>query len=105
MTGPIPQIQPHEMPSGTDYQWVTFAVLGDESLSQVPGMKERGWQEVPLSRHPALPGNDLGHIVFGGLILMERPVEASQRAQAADAEKSRQNVEDARNELIRLLSA
>lgn len=83
-------INPAEIPSGSDYQWVT-AVCGDRSLGQVDEMKATGWRTVPASRHPALAKRSVNgtSIEIGGLLLMERPKMLTAGAVAWESEKAR----------------
>ena len=101
------RINPAEIPAGVEYQWVSLSVCGDVSLGQVGAMRELGWSEVPAQRHPSLAreSEHHNHIVSGALVLMERSKELGDQERAREVAKSRQQVIDARDELIRLLSA
>ena len=81
-------IDPSEIPKGSDYQWVTKAVCGDESLGLVSNMEKTGWRLVPRTRHPKLQSTDPKWVEFGGLVLMERPQFLTERSKIWESQKA-----------------
>lgn len=84
-------IAPHEIPPGMDYNWKRFTVTGEPQEEYLMAMAENGWEPVPAARHPRLASRSRkdGHIVRGGLILMERPMELTEEARAEDLAEAR----------------
>ena len=81
-------------PDGWDYQWKTKTVAGEDWSAYQVELARKGWEAVPLSRHPDMmplgwPGNT---IEVEGLILMERPAVLTQDARKQEAIDARSNV-------------
>lgn len=81
-------------PEGFTYQWNAVAVIGNEDIvsRQMASMMRNGWTPVPASRHPELhgfkkPGPE-DHIIIGGQMLMERPVEMTEEAREEDYQRA-----------------
>ena len=57
---------------------------GLEDPFYIASMREQGWEPVDPRRHPTWvpPGYDKPHIIKGGQILMERPIELTNEARA-----------------------
>jgi hypothetical protein len=87
-------IDPKMIPDGWSYEWKTFTVLGKENPSYQVAMAHKGWEAVPRSRHPHLmPINYQGETIEReGMVLMERPLEITQEAQARDQRIARAQV-------------
>lgn len=81
-------IDPAEIPKGSDYQWAALSVCGDENLGDVKRLEKTGWRKVPKSRHPKLKSPDPKWVVNGGLVLMERPEFLTERAQQWERDKA-----------------
>ena len=73
-----------EIPEGSSYEWKRHSVQGMEDPFYLAGMREQGWEPVNPKRHPnwVPPGYNLPHIIKGGLILMERPMELTNEFRA-----------------------
>lgn len=73
-------IPPEIIPKGYVYGWATSHVMGEPRHSRIMEMRKKGWDIVPIDRHPelsavGLPGMDArtaGHVDRSGLVLMER---------------------------------
>ena len=81
-------------PEGVAYQWNVVSVLGNEEISRrgLSSFMRNGWTPVPASRHPELgsygkAGPD-DHIIVGGQMLMERPIEMTEEAETEDYDKA-----------------
>lgn len=88
-------IDPKIIPDGWSYEWKRVSVLGKEDPSYSVAMAHKGWEAVPLSRHPHLM--PIGHpgqtIDREGLMLMERPLEITQEAKNRDLRVARAQVQ------------
>jgi hypothetical protein len=62
-------------PEGTTYQWATRAVMGDETLGNLPLRLAAGWRLVPAERWASKFAIDGAFIEHGGLVLLERDAE------------------------------
>lgn len=61
-------------PSGTTYQWVRTALLGEPDPANVAARVENGWTFVAPTLHPGAPTATLGNAIeSSGLVLMQRP--------------------------------
>ncbi len=71
------------IPDGWSYEWKTRSVLGAEDPAHQVALARRGWEVVPVSRHPELMpiGYKGADITRKGMVLMERPLEITQEAQ------------------------
>jgi len=69
-----------DIPPDVEYRWVRESVLGKPDVSRMIQMKRKGWDPVPISRHPErmsedshhLPSHLKGFIFHEGLVLHER---------------------------------
>ena len=80
------------IPKNTSYQWIAESICGDtETADNAYGymIANGGWKPVPSRRHPKMPKKS-GHIVFEGQVLMERPLELTQAAQAQERKIARE---------------
>ena len=82
-----------KIPPGWDYQWKRYLLMGDEDPSYRVNLAQKGWEEVPRSRHPEeMPrGSSDSFITRDGVILMERPMELT--LEALEIEKRRARVQ------------
>lgn len=85
------------IPKGRAYQWISYAVLGDETAarSQLEWFLEAGWKAVPARRHPDMPRDKKGRIVHGGQMLVERSAKDVAAAQARKHESAREQFQHA----------
>lgn len=90
-----------EIPEGLSYEWKRFSVYGQEDPFYLASMREQGWEPVSPKRHPnwVPPGYNQPHIIKGGQILMERPVELTLEAQAEQRQLARRQVVEAEQRL------
>ena len=74
-------IPAHIIPEGWHYEWRTHTVQGKEDASYAVQLDMKGWQPVPVSRHPNMMPKDYSGstIILKGMMLMERPVEINER--------------------------
>lgn len=77
------------IPAGTSYEWKRHTVLGQSDPAYNVEMREQGWEAVDASRHPEfMPDGYTGPIVRDGMILMERPIELTQEAEAENRQRA-----------------
>jgi hypothetical protein len=83
-------IDPAIIPDGWSYEWKRLTVLGKHDPSYEVSVARRGWEPVPVSRHPEMmPENWSGNsIERDGMILMERPLEITREAQQIERRKA-----------------
>jgi hypothetical protein len=87
-------IPPHIIPKGYVYSWATSHVRGEPRPGRIMNMRTKGWDIVPVDRHPeltlaGLPSLDsraAGHVDREGLVLMER-LEILHEAEKAQMDK------------------
>lgn len=79
------------------YEWKRWSNMGQEDPFYIASMREQGWEPVPPSRHPNWlpPGYTAQHIIKGGLILMERPIELSIEAYRESKALAKRQVREA----------
>lgn len=90
-----------EIPEGSSYEWKRWSVHGQEDPFYISSMREQGWEPVKPERHPSWlpPGYREPHIIKGGQILMERPMELTQEARAEQRSLSKRQVREAEQRL------
>jgi len=90
-----------EIPEGLSYEWKRWSVNGQENPFYIAQMREQGWEPVPPSRHPSWvpPGYKEPHIIKGGQILMDRPVELTKEAHAEQRQLAKKQVREAEQRL------
>jgi hypothetical protein len=79
-----------EIPPDTVYQWVAFAIAGDEALADAiykGPMSAGGWYPVSPSRHPSMPSVN-GCIEVLGQVLMQRSKEENDAARQRELDKA-----------------
>ena len=82
------------IPEGWDYEWKMQFVMGKEEPAYAVGLRRKGWEPVPASRHPELMPRDSqdAFITRKGMVLMERPMELTIEARAIEARRARLQV-------------
>jgi hypothetical protein len=71
------------IPPGMVYGWGAYSVNNEPRPERIMQLRRKGWDFVPIERHPELAFQGLGeldprksgYIWRGGLVLMERPIE------------------------------
>jgi len=79
------------IPRGMVYGWAAYSVYGQARPERIWQARLKGWDFVPVERHPEMTFQGLGevdprtsgYIWRGGSVLMERPVELQQIADQA----------------------
>lgn len=90
-----------EIPEGLSYEWKKWTVNGQEDPFYIAQMREQGWEPVPPDRHPTWvpPGYKEPHIIKGGQILMDRPVELTNEAKAEQRQLAKRQIREAEQRL------
>jgi hypothetical protein len=76
------------IPRGMVYGWAAYSVLGQPRPERIWQARIKGWDFVPVDRHPEMTFQGIGevdprasgYIWRGGNVLMERPIELQQIA-------------------------
>ena len=86
-----------EIPEGSSYEWKRWSTHGLEDPFYIASMREQGWEPVDPKRHPnwVPPGYNQPHIIKGGQILMERPIELTQEARAEQRQLAKRQIHEA----------
>lgn len=94
-------IPTEEIPEGLSYEWKCWAVAGQHDPFYLAQQREQGWEAVPPARHPnwVPPGYNEPHIIKGGQILMDRPMELTLEARRELRQMSKQMVREAEQRL------
>lgn len=90
-------IPPEIVPKGYVYAWANSHVMGEPRPTRIMDMRKKGWDVVPVDRHPelsfvGLPTADVraaGHVDRSGLVLMER-LEILHEAEKAKMDRMNQ---------------
>lgn len=90
-----------EIPEGLNYEWKRWENVGQQDPFYIAQMREQGWEPVNPKRHPnwVPPGYKEPHIIKGGQILMERPMELTLEARKELRQLSRRQVREAEQRL------
>ena len=90
-----------EVPEGSNYEWKRWENVGQQDPFYIARMREQGWEPVDPKRHPSWtpPGYKEPHIIKGGQILMERPMELTLEARKELRQLSVQQVREAEQRL------
>ena len=90
-----------EIPEGYSYEWKRYTVNGQEDPYYIAHMREQGWEPVDPKRHPnwVPPGYVQPHIIKGGQILMERPIELTEEARSEQKTLAKRQVREAEQRL------
>jgi len=85
------------IPDGWDYEWKTETVANAPWTQHQVNLSQAGWEPVPAERHDGLflPLGMTGPIRRGGMLLMERPMEATRISKMRDKRKADAQVGDA----------
>jgi hypothetical protein len=92
------RIEPSQIPDGLSAQWVTKSVFGQEMASHRSQFESTGWTPVHQDDFDGqfngrwMPKGKEGEIEVDGLVLMVRPKEMTDKAQALNDMKARQEV-------------
>jgi len=94
-------IPKEEIPEGMSYEWKRWSVVGQTDPFYIAQQREQGWEPVPPKRHPnwVPPGYNEPHIIKGGMILMDRPIELTNEAKRELRQLSKQQVREAEQRL------
>ena len=80
-------------PDGWTYEWKAKAVMNQEQQAYMTSLARTGWEPVPANRHPEMmPIGAAGAVERKGMILMERPATITDRVQAADKQRARNQI-------------
>lgn len=87
-------IDPRMIPAGWEYEWKRMTVFGQEDPAYRVHTVRKGWENVPLERHPEMmpSGHSSASIERKGMVLMERPKELSDEARDIERRKARDQV-------------
>ena len=90
-----------EIPEGLNYEWKRWENVGQQDPFYIARMREQGWEPVNPKMHPTWvpPGYNEPHIIKGGQILMERPMELTLEARKELRQLSRTQVIEAEQRL------
>jgi hypothetical protein len=90
-----------EVPEGLNYEWKRWENVGQQDPFYIARMREQGWEPVNPKSHPnwVPPGYKEPHIIKGGQILMERPMELTLEARKELRQLSKQQVREAEQRL------
>ena len=90
------------IPSGWDYQWNPYTVIGQLAVDSQILMAENGWRPVPSERHTGIfmPEGHKGEILRGGMRLEERPTALGDEARAEEYQKATGQVRDQNEQLF-----
>lgn len=90
-----------EIPEGLSYEWKRWANVGQEDPFYIASLREQGWEPVNPKSHPNWlpPGYNQPHIIKGGQILMERPIELTEEARAENRQIARRQMREAEQRL------
>jgi hypothetical protein len=90
-----------DIPEGLDYEWKRWSNAGEHDPFYIANMREQGWEPVDPKRHPTWvpPGYKEPHIIKGGQILMERPMELTLEARKELRDLAKVQVREAEQRL------
>ncbi len=85
------------IPPGWDYEWKTETVANAPWTQHQVTLAQSGWEPVPAERHDGLflPMGEKGPIRRGGMLLMERPLQATVISRRRDKAKADNQVASA----------
>lgn len=93
-----------KIPPDRAYQWVATSILGQPVTDDLSVACMNGFTPVPPERHPELMvgrGEAKGdHILRGGQILMERPIEIHRQSEDEDRAIARAQLQGQRERLM-----
>lgn len=78
------------IPDGWDYAWKRLTTMGQEDPAYQVQLSRNGWEPVPASRHPEMMPADWKHssITRDGQILMQRPMEITDRSRLIERRRA-----------------
>jgi len=78
------------IPDGWDYAWKRLTVMGQEDPAYQVQLSRNGWEPVPAARHPEMMPADWKHstITRDGQILMQRPMEITERSRLIEKRRA-----------------
>lgn len=78
------------IPDGWDYAWKRLTTMGQEDPAYQVQLSRNGWEPVPASRHPEMMPADWKHstITRDGQILMQRPMEITERSRLIERRRA-----------------
>lgn len=78
------------IPDGWDYAWKRLTVYGKEDPAYQVQLSRNGWEPVPATRHPEMMPADWKHstITRDGQILMQRPMEITDRSRIIERRRA-----------------
>jgi hypothetical protein len=90
-----------EIPEGLSYEWKRWTVVGEHDPFYIAALREQGWEPVPPKRHPNWlpPGFNEPHIIKGGMLLMDRPIELTEEARRELRKLSKKQITEAEQRL------
>jgi len=90
-----------QIPEGSSYEWKRWSVHGQQDPFYISSMRDQGWEPVNPARHPnwVPPGYKEPHLIKGGMILMERPIELTNEAKSEMNRSARDQVVTAEQRL------
>lgn len=94
-------IDPRVIPPGWSYEWKRHKLLNAEDPSYQVELARKGWEAVPVSRHPdMMPIGYKGATIerFGNM-LMERPKSITEEANRQELRKARAQVKGKEEQL------
>lgn len=82
------------IPDGWDYAWKRLTTMGQEDPAYQVQLTRNGWEPVPASRHPEMMPQDWkqGTITRDGQILMQRPMEITDRSRLIERRRAMDQV-------------
>jgi hypothetical protein len=95
------RIDANEVPEGWSYEWKRKLVLGKPDPAYEVELARKGWEPVPLSRHPHMMpvGSAIEFVERDGMILMERPKELTDEAKDVEVRRARSQVRQKEQQL------
>lgn len=86
------------VPAGWEYQWIAVTVVGDGDIARPLALQfhDGGFRPVPQERHDGkfMMSGTKGATVYGGQMLMERPVMLGEEAREDEYRKAVQQTRD-----------
>lgn len=95
------RVSASEIPEGWTYEWKRKLVMGQPDPAYEVELMRRGWEPVPLERHPHMmpAGKGYNTIERDGMILMERPKELTDESRDVELRKARGQVRQKEQQL------
>lgn len=87
----VPGADKHE---GVSLQWKRYSVKGEHDPFYLASLRQNGWEPMTTEDFPGMPGMDDGTIIKDGMILMGRPKELTDQAEASLRAKANRQIHD-----------